>query len=74
MAWTSSRAIAPRIGVHVHQGKCEVLRERHGAEERARLKQHAEGWNALVAVRLAHAVDVDSPGSGLFKANQISQQ
>src|SRR6185369_946505 len=56
------------------QGKSEVLRESHRAEERAGLKEHAEGWNALVSVRLSHAVDVDSPRPRLFKANQISKQ
>jgi hypothetical protein len=38
------------------------------------LKEYAEGRNALVAVRLPYAIDVDSPGQGLFKANQVSQQ
>ena len=56
------------------QGKREVLRQRHRAEERARLKEHAEGRHALVAMRLSNAVDVDPPGLRLFKSNQVAQQ
>ena len=56
------------------QREREVFRERHRAEERARLKEHAEGRHALVAVRLSNAVDVDSARLGLLEADQMSQQ
>jgi len=64
---------APNWGPR-RQRKRKVLCECHRAEECARLEEYPEGWNALVAVWLAHAVDFDYPGFRLFKANQISQQ
>ena len=62
-AWTSSRAVAPRIAVHLVEGESEVFRERHRAKERARLKKHSEPRRAIVKVRLARA-DVDAPAWG----------
>lgn len=56
------------------QGESEVFRERHRAEERARLKKHTEARHALVKVRLADAVDVDAPGLGPLESDQIPQQ
>ena len=45
-----------------------------GAEERARLKEHAERRHAFVPVRLADTVDVDAAGHRLLESDQVSQQ
>ena len=62
LAWQRSphgRAADRRPG---GQREREVLRKRQRAEERAGLKEHAEGRHAFVQMRLANAVDVDAAG------------
>ncbi len=67
-------AVAPRIGRPRRQREREVLGQRHRAEERARLEEHAERRHALVAMRLADAVDVDAAGHRPLEADQVAQQ
>ena len=57
--------------VEARQGQGEVLCQCQRTEERTRLKEHAKGWHALVAMRLSHAVDVNAAGERLFEADQI---
>ena len=74
LAWQSSRTVSTADRRPGGQREREVLRQRQRAEERARLKEHAERRHALVEMRLADAVDLDSTGLGPLEADQISQQ
>src|SRR6516225_2048184 len=56
------------------QGQRKVFRERHRAEERAGLEEHSERRHAFVEMRLAHAVNIDSPRLGLLQPDQIPEQ
>jgi hypothetical protein len=56
------------------QGERQILSQCHGAEERARLKEHTEKRHTLIEMRLSYAVDVDSTCHWLLQANQVSEQ